>query len=95
MKKPFLNFDQFLSESLKDPAVKREYDRLEPEFLVASALIELRQKKRLTQTTLAQMAQLDQSEIARIESGSRNVTVRTLHKIATATGARLTISLLD
>jgi len=94
MNKSFRNFDHFLTESLKDPVVKREYDRLEPEFLVASALIELRQKKQLTQTTLAKMAHIDQSEIARIESGSRNVTVRTLHKIATATGARLTISLV-
>ncbi|KKR49392.1 MAG: hypothetical protein UT84_C0029G0010, partial [Candidatus Curtissbacteria bacterium GW2011_GWA1_40_16] len=33
-----LDFDVFLKESLKDPKIKAEFDRLQPEFAVIRAV---------------------------------------------------------
>lgn len=35
-------FDDFLTEQLKDPEIKAEYDALEPEFSLVQALIDAR-----------------------------------------------------
>jgi transcriptional regulator with XRE-family HTH domain len=47
--------------------------------------------KELTQEQLAERLKTHQSTIARLEHGRTQVTVRTLKRIATATGHRLVI----
>ena len=36
------NFKDFLTECLKDPEIKAEYDALEPEFAIIQAIIDAR-----------------------------------------------------
>ena len=54
---------------LSDPLVAEEYERLRPQFELASELIKLRKVLVLTQRELAELAGVTQPEIARIESG--------------------------
>ena len=42
-------YSDFLTEQLKDPALKAEYDALEPEFSVIQAMIDARKAAGLTQ----------------------------------------------
>ena len=63
-------------EMLKDPKVKAEYDRLEPEFRLASMLIETRYKAGLSQEALAERMGMKQASVARIESGRNNPSMR-------------------
>ena len=54
---------------MKDPEYRREYDALEEEFALASAIIEARSRAGLTQEELAARMETSQSAIARLESG--------------------------
>lgn len=91
MKRQHLDFDIFLKDSLKNPKIKAEYDRLQPEFALIRAMIEARMKKGLTQEKLARKMGTKQSVISRLESGRANPTVSFLKKLAEAFSTRLEI----
>ncbi len=75
----------------EDPEYRAEYERLEPEFALARAIIEARTRAHLTQAELAQRMATSQSAVARLESGRVRPSTRTLEKVARATGTRLRI----
>lgn len=83
------------AELLTDPERKRAYDRLGPYYQVLSALISLRIRHKLTQKKLAGLLGVNQSEIARLESFDYNPSIKTLNKIAEATGTKLKIAFVD
>lgn len=78
-------------ELLKDPKVRAEYQKLQPEFATVSALIEARIDRGLTQEALAKKVKTKQSAIARIESGNANPSIGFLQKLAEALGKKLVI----
>lgn len=86
-----MDFEVWEKEALKDPAFKAEYDKLEPEFAVITAILEARVKKHMTQESLAKKIGTKQSAIARIESGRANPSVSFLQKLAEALGKKLVI----
>lgn len=77
---------------MKNPAYRREYEALEEEFALASAIIEARTRAGLTQEELANLMETSQSAVARLESGRMIPSGRTLKRFARATGTRLRIS---
>lgn len=81
------------AEWRKDPAYVREYEALEQEFALASAVIGARLRAGLTQAELAERMGTSQSAVARLESGSARPSVATLEKLAHATGSKLRIAL--
>ena len=76
----------------KDPAFQAEYDALEEEFALASALIEARRHADLTQEQLAERMKTSQASIARLEGVKGNPSLNTLRRYAEATGTRLKIT---
>jgi ribosome-binding protein aMBF1 (putative translation factor) len=76
---------------MKDPDYRAEYEGLEEEFTLASAIIEARSQAGLTQAELAARMETSQSAIARLESGRMIPSGRTLKRFARATGTRLRI----
>ena len=83
------NWKDIKKQLMNDPEVKAEYDRLEPEFVLASSLIQARIDKKLTQAELAEQAGVSQVMIARLESGTSNPTFATLSKVAGVLGKKL------
>ena len=77
-----------------DPAYIEAYDALNDEFALASEIIGARVSAGLSQAELAIRMNTSQSAIARLESGRSRPSVRTLEKLAAATGARLRIRLV-
>jgi transcriptional regulator with XRE-family HTH domain len=77
---------------LRDDDYRREYDALEEEFALASALIAARSHAGLTQEELAEKMDTSQSAIARMESGRTIPSGSTLKRFARATGTRLRIT---
>jgi transcriptional regulator with XRE-family HTH domain len=77
---------------LRDDDYRREYDALEEEFALASALIAARSRAGLTQEELAEKMDTSQSAIARMESGRTIPSGSTLKRFARATGTRLRIT---
>ncbi len=86
------NVTDLKKQWLKDPEFKAAYEGMADEFELASAVIEARAVAGLTQEELADQMGAKQSLVARIESGGHNTTVKTLLRVAEATGTHLKIS---
>lgn len=80
-------------ELLKDPEVRKEYERLGPRYELISQLIGARLKSGLTQAQLAKKIGTKQSAIARIEGGDSNPSIAFLEKLTQALGSKLIIQL--
>ncbi|MBI2040413.1 helix-turn-helix transcriptional regulator [Candidatus Microgenomates bacterium] len=78
-------------EVLKDPELRVEYNRLQPEYAVIQAILDARIKKGVTQKELAQRIGTKQSVISRLESGRANPSVAFLKKLAQALNSHLEI----
>ncbi|MEO8877080.1 MAG: helix-turn-helix transcriptional regulator [Polyangiaceae bacterium] len=79
---------------LKDPGVRREYERLAPEYALARMLIAARVRAGLTQADVAKRMHTTQSVIARLESGKQKPSLATLEKYAKATKSQLKVELV-
>ena len=86
-----LDFEVWEKEALKDPELRAEYDRQQPEFAVIRARIE----KGLTQEELAKKVGTKQSVISRLESGRANPSVAFLKKLAQALNSHLEIKFIS
>ncbi len=89
MKKTKLyRYKDILKKKLKDPAFRKEYEKLDDEFKLASQLIKLRITANLTQKELAKKIGTSQPAIARLESGQyESVSLAFLKRISKALGA--------
>src|SRR5438034_9001840 len=77
---------------MRDPDYRKAYQALEGEFVLASAVIEARNRAGLTQREVARRMGTTQPVVARLESGRVRPSMRTLERLAEATGSRLLIS---
>jgi transcriptional regulator with XRE-family HTH domain len=76
---------------MKKPSYRKVYDALEDEFALAAAVIDARNRAGLTQQQLARKMGTTQPVVARLESGRVRPSMRTLDRLAHATGSRLLI----
>src|SRR5580704_2544042 len=77
---------------MKEPKYRKAYEALEEEFILASAVMDVRNRAGLTQKQLARKMGTTQPVVARLESGRSRPSMRTLERLADATGSRLLIS---
>lgn len=76
---------------MNEPRYRKEYEALEDEFAVAKAVIAARNRAGLTQTELARKMGTTQPVVARMEGGRIQPSLRTLQRLAHATGSKLMI----
>ncbi|MEK6589139.1 MAG: helix-turn-helix transcriptional regulator [Nitrospinota bacterium] len=87
-------YEDHVKELLKNKAVKKEYEKLLPEYELVKSIIEQRLKKKMTQEQVAKKTGMPQSTIARIEGLTHGLPkLSTLKKIADALDSRLVIKL--
>jgi predicted transcriptional regulator len=86
-------FKEIADEWLKDSEVKAEYDRLGPEFEIATELIQARLRSGFSQVELAKRMGTSQSAIARLESGQTLPSTKTLLRFAEATRSKVELRL--
>lgn len=84
-------YSDFLAEQLTDPAVKAEYDALEPEFAIIQAMIDARKSSGLTQKQLSERTGIAQADISKLESGNANPSLKTLQRLAAGMGMKIKI----
>lgn len=77
---------------MKEPKYRKAYQSIEKEFALASAVIDARTRAGLTQKALARKMGTTQPVVARLEGGRTHPSMRTLERLAAATGTRLLIS---
>lgn len=76
---------------MKEPKYRKAFEALEEEFVLASAVIDARNRAGLTQQELARGMGTTQPVVARLESGRTRPSMRTLERVAKATGSRVLI----
>lgn len=82
-------FRELLNEQLKDPEFKKEWDDIQPEMDVIRAMIDARLSQNLTQKELAERTGINQTEISRLENGTRNPSLKLLKRLADGLGMEL------
>jgi DNA-binding XRE family transcriptional regulator len=85
-------FRSRLREDLKDPEFKAHYQEERQALMLAMKIAKLREKKGLSQQQMAKLMGTSQQAVSRIESGEyEGFTLKTLEKIAEATGTKVKI----
>lgn len=75
-------YDDFLAEQLQDDEFRKEYEAIRPEMNVIKALIEARTSNNLTQEELSKRTGIHQSDISKLEKGTRNPSLKLLQRLA-------------
>jgi transcriptional regulator with XRE-family HTH domain len=90
--------NQMVAEWINDPSFKKEYDALEPEFVLFDELLKARCRAGLTQSAVAERMGTRTPAVARLESGGgskkHSPSITTLRKYAEAVGCSLEIKLI-
>lgn len=87
-------FNDYLSEQMKDPNFKAEWDALEPEFTIMQAMIDARRASGLTQKQLSERTGIAQADISKLESGNANPSLKTLQRLAAGMGMKVKVEFL-
>ena len=80
------NFDEFLTEQMKKPEFRKEWEALQPEYAIVKAMIDARNKTGMTQKELAEKTGITQADISRLENGNANPSLKTLQRLAEGMG---------
>jgi len=88
-RKNLIPFEKIHRDWMRDPEYRREYEKLEPEFQIARALIDARIKKKMTQAEIAKRAGTKQPVISRLEGACGSPSLSLIKRIANALDVRL------
>ena len=87
-----MTLKEYKNQRMQEPEFVQEYESLQPEMNVIRAIIDARISQNLTQKELAEKTGIAQTEISRLENGSRNPSVRLLQRLADGMGMELNIT---
>lgn len=85
------DFQEYLAKQLKNPEIKKHYDEYGKQLEIAYQILKLRKQKKISQIELAKRLKTKQSNIARMEAGQQNFSIRMLDSIAKALKVDLSI----
>ncbi len=85
------NLKSLKRELLADAATRAEYDAQADEYAIARELIAARTRAGMSQIEVAQRMGTTQSVVARLESGKRPPSMRTVERFAQAVGGHLVL----
>ena len=83
--------EEATAELMKDPEFRKTWEANAPRYDLVEALIKLRRTAGLTQEQLAERVGMKKQAITRIENKAGNLTLKTLARIAAATGTDFSI----
>ena len=86
-------YQDFETELLNKPGIRKEYDALKPKYDLVRTIIERRNQLQISQTRLAQIIGTRQPAISRLEKGDSNTTLNTLFKVAKALDLDIELSI--
>ncbi|MEK7111467.1 MAG: helix-turn-helix transcriptional regulator [Patescibacteria group bacterium] len=86
-----ITWKEYRERLLRDPKVREELTKIEPEYQLAKSLIAARIKSKLTQAEIAKRAKTNQASISRLETGTSKPSMSFLERVATALGGRLMV----
>ena len=77
-----IKFDDYLKKEMQDEEFAKAYEEIQPEMDVVRAIINARKSKNLTQKELSEITGIAQTEISKLENGTRNPSIKLLQRLA-------------
>lgn len=92
-RKNLIPFEKLHAEWMKDPEFRREYEKLQPEFQIASQMIDARIKQDMSQEELAKKVGTGQAVISRLEGMNAKPSISLLSRVARALNIKISITI--
>lgn len=86
-----MEWSKVRNEILSNPEVKKEYEKLKPEYEIIREVLNARKNRNLTQQQLADRTGINRADISRLENGNSNPTIAQLQRIAEGMGMTLKV----
>ncbi len=87
-----MTLQEILEKNMEDPEFREEYEALEAEYTIKSALLRARKEQNMTQEQLAQATGIDRADISKLERGEGNPTIASLERLAKGMNKRFRFS---
>lgn len=87
-----MTLKEYKNNRMKDPGFAKAYEEMQPEMNVIRAIIDARISQNMTQKELAERTGIAQTEISRLENGTRNPSIQLLQRLADGMDMVLNIS---
>ena len=68
-------FDNYLKEQLENKEFANEYKNIQPDMDIIRAIVSTRTSQNLKQKQLSEKTGIDQSDISKLENGTRNPSI--------------------
>ena len=88
------SFRNSLTKRLENDNFRREYESIQPEMNIIRAIITARKEQNITQTDLAVRTGINQSDISKLENGSKNPSLKMLKRLADGLNMELKIEFI-
>jgi len=85
------NYEKYLKNCLKNPKLKKEYEKYSLRIKLAYEIFQLRNKKKISQFELAKKIGKTKRVVARMEEGEYNFSIDTLSNVAEALNCKMKI----
>ncbi|MBR6358792.1 MAG: helix-turn-helix transcriptional regulator [Lachnospiraceae bacterium] len=86
-----MTLKEYKEKRMQDPEFAEAYTELQPEMNVIRAMIDARISLNMSQKELSERTGIAQTEISKLENGTRNPSVRLLQRLAEGMGMVLKI----
>ncbi len=87
-----MKLSEYKKIRMQDPEFVKAYEEIRPEMNVIRAIIEARMSLNLTQKELSEKTGIAQTEISRLENGTRNPSIKLLQRLADGMGMVLNVT---
>lgn len=86
-------FEKLKANLMKNPNFRLEYEKLQPEFAIARAIIDARIKNKISQEELARKMGTGQAVISRLEGANASPSLSLIKRLAAALGLKVELRL--
>lgn len=87
-----MTLQEYKEKRMKNPEFAKAYEDNQPEMNVIRAIIDARISQNITQKELAERTGIAQTEISKLENGTRNPSIKLLQRLADGMGMVLNVS---
>ncbi len=87
-----MTLKEYKAKKMQDPEFSRVYEEIQPEMNIIRAIIDARTSQNLTQKELSERTGIAQTEISRLENGTRNPSIKLLQRLADGMGMVLNVT---
>ena len=89
-----MTLKEYKEKRMQDPEFANAYVELQPEMNVIRAMIDARISQNMSQKELAEKTGIAQTEISKLENGTRNPSIKLLQRLADGMGMVLNVTFI-